>query len=197
MSRRKLLKIIFFDLETTGLSSTTESILEIAAVVIDEEYNAIDTYQSFINPGKPIPYMISKLTSIDNSTVRNARSEFIVLNEFMNWVKSHNAQIVGGHNIKRFDLKWIEAKVNKYGITNQFPTETIDTLDYATKLYKSGVLPNYKAVTGKGNTSFKLEHLVSYFGLEEQSHRAVDDVYQNIIVYKNLKSLEGTVDYGF
>lgn len=191
------MKIIFFDLETTGLSSTTESILEIAAVVVDENYNAVDTYQSFINPGKPIPYMISKLTSIDNNTVRNARTEFIVLNEFMNWVKKHDVQIVGGHNIKRFDLRWIQEKTNKYGITNQMPTEIIDTLDYATKLHKEGVLKNYKAVTGKGNVSFKLEHLVNYFGLEEQSHRAIDDVYQNIIVYKNLKSLEGTVDYGF
>lgn len=191
------MKIIFFDLETTGLSSTTESILEIAAVVIDEDYNAIDTFQSFINPGKPIPYMITKITSIDNSMVKNARSEFIVLNEFMNWIKKYNPEIVAGHNIKRFDLRWIQEKTNKYGITNQMPSEILDTLDYATKLHRDGVLRNYKATTAKGNVSFKLEHLVNFFGLEEQSHRAIDDVYQNIIVYRNLKSLEGTVDYGF
>lgn len=191
------MKIIFFDLETTGLSSTTETILEIAAVVIDENFNTIDTYQSFINPGKPIPWMITKLTGIDNNTVKSAKTEFIVLNEFMNWVKKHNPQKVAGHNIKRFDLRWIEAKVNKYNIVNQLNLEIIDTLDYATQLFKDGVLVNYKAVTEKGRTSFKLEHLTRYFGLDEQTHRAIDDVYQNVIVYKNLKELEETIDYGF
>lgn len=195
------MKIIFFDLETTGLSSTTESILEIAAVVIDENYNAIDTYQSFINPGKPVPYMITQLTSIDNSMVKNARSENVVLTDFMNWVKKYEPEVVGGHNIKRFDLKWIEVKTNKYGIENQFsPLEIVDTLEYSSKLYKNGVMTNYftkERATAKGNVSFKLEHLVDYFGLDEQSHRAIDDVYQNIIVYKNLKSLEETIDYGF
>lgn len=191
------MKIIFFDLETTGLSSTTETILEIAAVVVDEKFNIVDTYQSFINPGKPISFLISNLTKITNDTVKNAKTEFIVLNEFMNWVKKHNPDTVAGHNIKRFDLKWIETKTNKYQIKNNLELDIIDTLEYANKLFKDGVLLDYKAVTEKGRTSFKLEHLVRYFGMDEQTHRAIDDVMQNVIVYKNLKELEGTVDYGF
>lgn len=197
MSRRKQLRIVFFDIETTGLSSTTESIIEIAAVVIDEQYNVIDTYQSFINPGKRIPYMIVNLTGISDETVRNARSEYVVLNDFMNWIKKNNAGCVAGHNIKRFDLKWILEKANKYGVDNLMPTEIIDTLEYSNKMYKDGVLKGYTATTAKGNVSFKLEHLVAYFGLSAQTHRAIDDVMQNIIVYKNLKELEETVDYGF
>lgn len=192
------MKIIFYDLETTGLSSTTESILEIAAVVVDEQFNAIDTFQSFINPGKPIPWKITQITGITDSMVKGSKTEFIVLNEFMSWVRKYNVDSVAGHNIKRFDLKWIEAKTNKYGIENQFkPLNVIDTLEYSTKLFKDGVLTNYTATTATGRTSFKLEHLTKYFGLAAQTHRAIDDVNQNIIVYKNLKSLEETIDYGF
>lgn len=191
------MKTIFFDLETTGLSSTTESILEIAAVVIDSDFNTIDTFQSFINPGKPIPYIITKLTGITDQTVKGAKTEYIVLNEFMNFVKKHNPDIVAGHNIKRFDLTWIKAKTNKYGIENRLELEILDTLDYVSKIYKDGLLLNYKGLTEKGRVSFKLEHLVSHFGLSAQTHRAIDDVYQNIIVYRHLKELEGTADYGF
>lgn len=191
------MKTIFFDIETTGLSSTTESILEIAAVVIDSDFNILDTYQSFINPGKPVPYMITKLTGIDNNTVKSARSEYVVLNDFMNFVKKHKPDQVGGHNIKRFDLRWIETKTNKYQITNHLNLEIVDTLEYATYLHKEGVLVDYRAVTEKGRVSFKLEHLVNYFGLDGQTHRAIDDVLQNVTVYRNLKQLESTVDYGF
>lgn len=191
------MKIVFFDLETTGLSSATESILEIAAVVVDEKFNVIDTYQSFINPGKRIPYIITQLTGISDATVKDARTEPIVLREFTNWVGSHYPDSIAGHNIKRFDLNWIKEKCNKYGLPNTLTLNVIDTLEYSTRLYKEGVLKNYTAKTAKGNVSFKLEFLVTYFGLSEQTHRAIDDVYQNIIVYKNLKELEGTVDYGF
>lgn len=191
------MNILFFDLETTGLSSAKDSIIEIAAVVIDQNYNIVDTFQSFINPGKPISYMITKITGIDNNTVKHARSENVVLNEFMRFVQKHKPHAVAGHNIKRFDLKWIETKTNYYSIPNQLLIDVIDTLEYATKLFKDGVMENYFAMTAKGNISFKLEHLVKYFGLTEQTHRAIDDVMQNIVVYKHLKELEKTIDYGF
>lgn len=192
------MKIVFFDIETTGLSSTTESILEIAAIVIDSNFNTVDSYQSFINPGKPIPFMITKLTGISDSTVKNAHSENYVLNEFMTFIKKNNPDQVAGHNIKRFDLNWIKVKTGKYGIKNLLETlPIIDTLEFSKDIHKQGLLINYKGRTDAGNISFKLEYLVNHFGLDAQTHRAIDDVYQNIIVYRNLKQLEETVDYGF
>ena len=198
MSRSKQLKIIFFDLETTGLSSAVESILEIAAVVVDDQFNIIDTFQSFINPGKKIPFMITKLTGITDDMVKNCKNEYIVMKEFKYWVDKQGATFVAGHNIKRFDLKWIEVRGAKYGVDNIFDKYTpIDTLDLSSRLFKDGVLHNYTAKTEKGNVSFKLEFLVTYFGLTNQTHRAIDDVMQNIIVYRRLKELEGTIDLGF
>lgn len=191
------MKIIFFDLETTGLVAAKESILEVAAMCIDENFNILDSYSSFINPGRPIPYFISNLTGITDSTVRNSRSEGIVMNDFMNWVHAQGATTIAGHNIKRFDIKWIEEKTHKYGIKNTLPTNALDTLDYANALYKDGVLSEYTATTPTGRMSFKLEHLISYFDLDTQTHRAIDDVRQNVIVYKRLQELEKTKDYGF
>ena len=77
------------------------------------------------------------------------------------------------------------------------PTNALDTLDYANALYKDGVLSEYTATTPTGRMSFKLEHLISYFDLDTQTHRAIDDVRQNVIVYKRLQELEKTKDYGF
>jgi len=192
------LKTIFFDIETTGLSSTTESILEIAAVIVDNNYQILDTFQSFINPGKKIPFQITQITSITDDMVKHCKNEPTTLNEFRIWVTKHNPSLVGGHNIKRFDLRWMEEKYNKYKITNPFSqVPIVDTLEYAKKLHAERVLNGYNAVTAKGNISFKLEHLVNYFGMGEQTHRAIDDVMQNVIVYKKLKELEETIDLGF
>jgi DNA polymerase III subunit alpha, Gram-positive type len=192
------LKTIFFDIETTGLSSTTESILEIAAVVVDSNYQILDTFQAFINPGKKIPFQITQITSITDEMVRNCKNESTTLNEFRIWVSKHNPTSVGGHNIKRFDLRWMEEKYNKYKITNPLAGKiVIDTLEYAKKLHADNALQKYNAATAKGNVSFKLEHLVRYFGMGEQTHRAIDDVMQNVIVYKKLKELEETIDLGF
>lgn len=191
------MRIIFFDLETTGFNALTDKIIEIAAICVDDNFKIVDTFNEFINPQRPIPPKITEITGIDNHMVRNARSEGLVLKDFMLWVSKQRAQAVAGHNIKSFDLKWISAKSQYYKLDNLLSSNIIDTLPFAKDLHKSGLIKNYKGVTEKGNISFTLARLAEHFELDEQTHRAIDDVRQNIVIYKKLKSLEETKDYGF
>ena len=62
---------IVFDLETTGLNPASEEITEIAACrVVDGAIQ--DSFQTYVNPHKPIPEEITKLTGISDETVADA-----------------------------------------------------------------------------------------------------------------------------
>lgn len=192
------MKILFFDLETTGLSSEKNEILEIAAIVYDEDTNTIgNIYDKFIKPKTNIPYQITQLTGITDRMVANSLSEGVTLIDFMEWVKKQGCDKVAGHNIKRFDSKWIDAKTNKFFIKNNMPIEQIDTLNMAKEAYAAGAMPNYNYKTAYGNMSFKLEYLMDYYKLGIQEHKAITDVQFNIMVYKKLKESMENVDWGF
>lgn len=79
-----------FDIETTGLSAATCKITEIGAVIMQNgEIKA--KYNTFVNPGVPIPQNITELTGITDEMVANARPISEVLPEFLDFVGGRNA----------------------------------------------------------------------------------------------------------
>ena len=59
------------DLETTGLDSKSDAIIEVAAIRFDKD-GVDQTFQSFVNPGRKIPRFIEDLTGISQQDVRSA-----------------------------------------------------------------------------------------------------------------------------
>ncbi len=51
------LKVIFLDIETTGLDPANDRILEVAAALVDAQLNPIDGFVSVIRPSAPLPAM--------------------------------------------------------------------------------------------------------------------------------------------
>ncbi len=62
---------IALDLETTGLHVEQDTILEVAAIKFQGN-EVIDTFESFVAPGRSIPYRVQRLTSITASLLTNA-----------------------------------------------------------------------------------------------------------------------------
>ena len=57
---------VALDLETTGLDSARDAIIEIGAVKFAGD-EIIDSFQTFINPGRTIPEFVQRLTGINRS----------------------------------------------------------------------------------------------------------------------------------
>ena len=66
--------LIFLDVETTGLSAKRDRIIEIYMLKVAHNGD-VSEYHSFINPERPIPEFITKLTGITEEDVANAPVE--------------------------------------------------------------------------------------------------------------------------
>jgi DNA polymerase-3 subunit epsilon/ATP-dependent DNA helicase DinG len=144
--------IVAIDIETTGLDSEKDAIIEIAAVKftgrrVEEEWS------SLINPGRPIPPQITALTNINSDMVRNAPALKSVVHELADFVGDFP---VLGHSV-RFDLSFLR-KAQILGFN-----DVIDTYELASVLMPSA-------------SRYSLGSLGQQLGiLIPNSHRALDD----------------------
>ena len=147
---------VVFDIETTGLSPTNNRIIEIGAVRI-KDGKIQDTFSEFVNPEVPIPYTITKLTSITDAMVQNAPTIEVILPKFLEYIG--DASVVA-HNAT-FDTGFIRENAKRLGLV--FDSTIVDTMTLAHIL-----LPEL----GK----YTLDRLCKQFGVvNEHHHRACDD----------------------
>lgn len=144
--------MVAIDLETTGLDSQKDAIIEIAAVKFSG-HRVESEWTSLINPNRPIPPLITQLTGINNEMVRNAPPIRAVLQELSDFV-GHDPVV--GHNV-RFDTGFLQ-KQNILRLN-----QTVDTYELA-------------AIVLPGNSRYNLGTLGKTLGiLIPNSHRALDD----------------------
>ncbi len=153
-----------FDIETTGLSYRTEKITEIGAIKI-KNGEVVDTYETFVNPEKPIPYEVIKVTHITDDMVRDARKIEEVLPEFLEFV---GEDVLVAHNAN-FDIGFIRNEAKIQGL--KFDNTYIDTLSIARDMF-----PDYK--------KYKLGIIADNLGIRvDVAHRALDDVKTLVKVF--------------
>ncbi len=160
------------DIETTGLSYRTEKITEFGAIKV-KNGEIIDTFECFVNPEKPIPYEVIKVTHITDDMVRDAETIEQVLPKFLDFIGD---DVLVAHNAN-FDIGFIRhfAELQGYKLDNTY----IDTLALARDMF-----PEYKR--------HKLGLIADNLGIRvEVAHRALDDVKTLVKVFnvmiKNLK----------
>ncbi len=148
---------IVFDIETTGLSNATERITEIGAVRM-RGGEVVDTFDIFVNPGKPIPPKIVELTGITDDMVADAPNEAEGLRQFYDFCGE--CRLLVAHNAP-FDTGFIRAAARRCGMPYEFTA--IDTVPLCRALYP-------------GQKNYKLDTVAAFLKLPPfNHHRACDD----------------------
>lgn len=127
---------VAIDVETTGLSPTSNELIEVSAIKYDGN-KKIDTFSTLIKPKVRIPYYITNITGITNDMVEDAPEVEVVMPELVKFVG--DLPIVA-HNAN-FDYKFIQNYSNNSFTKNN----VIDTVPIGRKLYPG--LPNHKLGT--------------------------------------------------
>jgi len=113
---------VVFDIETTGLHSEVDKIIEIGAVKISNG-QIIDKFGVYVNPKMSIPEKITELTGIVNENVIDAETIEIVLPKFLDFVKD---AVLVAHNTS-FDMSFIRKAALDENI--EIDNTVLDTLE--------------------------------------------------------------------
>jgi DNA polymerase III epsilon subunit family exonuclease len=151
------LRYCVFDLETTGGVPPLHRIIEIGAVLI-EDGEIVDEFQSFVNPERPLPDYITRLTGIVDDDLTNAPTIGLVLQEFMEFSKGC---VYVAHG-SLFDVNFVDFELSRL-FRKHIEGQNLCTL----KLSKFFI---------QDSKSHKLDDLAEYYDISfGNRHRALDD----------------------
>lgn len=149
--------LVVFDLETTGLSSLCDKIIEIGAIKITHNGEVFE-FATLINPNIEIPSKSTSIHGITNDMVKNAPKIEHSIKSFYNFIEelplvAHNAQ---------FDIGFIIFQFHLFNILPK-PNNVYCSCQYARKMIKKS--PDHKLSTLCKHLNIPLLN----------HHRAVDD----------------------
>ena len=154
------------DVETTGLSASFgDRVCEIGIVQAQGE-TILDTYQTLINPQRPISPGAASVNGLSDAEVSLAPTFGEIADEVLSRI---DGRLLVCHNAP-FDLGFLEAEFSGLGRSFQ-PAGVIDTLDLARRYFhfRSNSLPTVAA----------------YLGIETpQAHRALGDALTTFQVFR-------------
>ena len=155
---------VVFDIETTGFSPIKNKIIEIGAVKV-RNGEILERFSEFINPEVPIPYRITKLTSITDDMVIDAPTREVIIPRFVEFCKD---AVLVGHNVG-FDISFINQNCKELGIDADYTT--VDTLWLSRYFFPLQAKHTLDAVAK--TLGVVLEH----------HHRAVDDAECTALIF--------------
>ncbi len=149
---------VIFDIETTGLSTDYDEIIEIGAYKYING-QMVDVFEEFIKPSMPLTKFTTDLTGITDDMLRSASGAEVIIPRFYEFCQD---SILVAHNAN-FDIGHIYANFDKLNIKyEKFPA--IDTMTLARALYFEQM------------KFFGLDPLVRFLKVKlENHHRATDD----------------------
>ena len=158
-------RVLGFDLETTGFDHRKDRIVQYALVGSDTDATHINL-QSLVNPRVKIPPETTRVHGISNDDVKGMGEFSQHVNEI---ISMSDDSILVGHNLIRFDWRFLEVECMRAGVETPIPKGIIDTLVLARRLRIPG--------------RHTLGHLCARFGIEmSRAHQADADAGATLLL---------------
>ena len=172
---------VVLDLETSGGSPNLGAhITEIGAVKI-RGGEIVGKFQTFVNPGTPIPYFITELTGITDEMVFDSPSISETFPTLLEFLGSEHETVFVAHNAP-FDLSFLKAAA----VMHEYPWPKFVVIDTA-KLAR-------RVLSRDEVTNCKLGTLAEYFSATvSPTHRALDDALATVDVLHALIGRVGSL----
>ncbi len=161
--------IVFFDVETTGMSPARDEIIEIAGLKTRNGVE-IGRFESLIKPEGAVPAALTEIHGITEAMLAGAPPASEVVPAFIEFAGD---AVLAAHNVT-FDLNFLAAAAEKHG-GRKVRNETFDTLAEA-----RGQFPA---------TDHRLGALTEKLGIvHDEKHRALSDVFAVFALFRRLIS---------
>ena len=187
---------VFYDLETTGRSAAWDQIIQVAAILTDENLNIIDRYEEKcrISPScipNPEAILVNKI-KIKTLLTTNLSHYQMMLNlqkKFFQWSPS----VFIGYNSIKFDEEFLRHSFFK---TLLDPYITIKKENYRFDLLDTVRATNYfypdklkSLISEKGNPILKLDNIAPLNGISDfTAHDAMGDTKATLELAKIIKN---------
>jgi len=160
---------VVVDLETTGLDPENDEIIEIGAIKFVDGVEA-ESFDQLVNPGRPIPEFITRLTGISDDDVKDKPSieeVFPRLDIFLGGAAFVGQQV-------NFDASFIEYHYRRTNNDFQFWEDKVRRFKYLDNLRLDTLF--IARIFLPFLAQFKLEALAKYYGYDlENAHQAIED----------------------
>ncbi|OOO00014.1 MAG: hypothetical protein ATN35_09545 [Epulopiscium sp. Nele67-Bin004] len=152
--------IVVFDVESTGIDTTEDEIIQIAGIKISKSGNILSTFNKLIKTDKDLGKSVEvhNITPEILQTMGEDRSK--VLKEFVEFIKD---SVIVGHNVS-FDLNILRSELNRLNLPPINIKAYYDTLDIYRRFYAN--IKNHKLETL--SIEFDTAH--------KPTHDAMDDI---------------------
>jgi DNA polymerase III subunit epsilon len=170
----KVNNVVWFDLETTGVNTSSDRIIEIAMIKTDSDGNEIGSFQSLVNPG---PGIVSSPEAIDKHGItpemlEDQDSFDYIAKEVLEFIGDSD---LGGYNALYFDVPMLVEEFMRSGIAFQHRQRAIiDPFLIYSKYERRDLSTAYKKYTGKDL---------------EGAHRADTDIRATMEIFQKQKEL--------
>ena len=162
-------RVLAFELETTGISTSSDRIVQIALVGATPDGTPIH-FERIINPQRPIPYGASNVHGIFDQDVRGKGNFSTIADEVAELIEG---SVIVGHNVRRFDLAMLDVEFLRLGKRTPRPKAVMDTYELVRRLN----VPR----------PHKLGALCSRHGISlENAHTAAADAAASLLLFWRL-----------
>ncbi len=171
-------RFAIIDIETTGGIAKRDKITEIA-IIVYQNNEIIDRFESLINPERSIPIEITRITGITNEMVEEAPKFYELAKDIIN--KTEDCVFVA-HNVF-FDYNFIKEEFHQLGYS--YSRKKLCTVQLSRRYFK-------------GLKSYSLGSLIEHFKIPvENRHRAMDDTLATLNVFTRILKISNNLEIDY